>query len=236
MLSSQNPQDTPVVPSDSSRKKSKTKQQRQAKLQRQQDRETRLSQSDPSYLRHRIDTLLHRKSTSHNGKLNTKDEKTLIELQNDWTYLEKKGKIPSSLLAREEDQSREETTTNQLTTQPEPEVKPQIKLGRDSIFFDPQWNPLGLAPKSSLGLANIKFDPKKHSHDQRPQQALNIPLPETPQPKYYKLKEYSAIMESDEVLREGISSADKTVKRSASEQHSLPFVPRAVVKKRKLDE
>lgn len=97
------------------------------------------------------------------------------------------------------------------------------KLGRQSIFFDPEWNPLGLAP-SSFPHKNIKYDPKLHKHHQLTN-VLDIPLPDMPQPKYYKLRDYSAVIQSEEVLRDASPSPPK-----------VPFIPRGVqTKKRKID-
>ncbi|ANZ73798.1 BA75_00492T0 [Komagataella pastoris] len=88
-------------------------------------------------------------------------------------------------------------------------------LGKRSIFYEPQWNPLGKAPK---GFKNVPYplkNPKDYPSDPTTEK---IPIPEGPPPKYYKRK---------------ITAIEAPEERRDLYKETLQFVPRTIASTQK---
>lgn len=88
-------------------------------------------------------------------------------------------------------------------------IEPTTKLGCKSIFFDPELNPEGIAPKSFK--KNYIYYPSKkrnftQNNDYNSAIVAEIPLPNEPMPKYFKFHKNESIITSDEVITKNPST------------------------------
>ncbi|KAI5966358.1 uncharacterized protein KGF55_000667 [Candida pseudojiufengensis] len=151
------------------------------KRQKHQHKLEKLKNIDPIKLFHRIENLRNKSSKTDN------DIEYLSKLEEDWSFIEKNdlhsNKVKEILRDQQKKlklKQKEETTL----------------WGKDSIYFNPELNPLGKVPQvESLGfklsqpLKNLKINQlkkvKKYEYDPLIEK-LGVRLPDGQPPKFYK--------------------------------------------------
>ncbi|KAI5955927.1 hypothetical protein KGF54_001429 [Candida jiufengensis] len=156
----------------------------QSKIQQRQKNQFKLEKlknTDPIKLFHKIENL------KNNPSKTEKDEEYLTKLQEDWSFIEKNGLHQSKV--------------KQLLSDHEKKLKlkqkQETKLwGQESIYFNPELNPLGKVPdldnlkvKLKEPLKNLIIKNLKNVQKYEPDsliKELNIKLPKGEPPKFYK--------------------------------------------------
>lgn len=177
------------------------------KEQRQTQKLERIKNMNPQRLQRRIDEL-EQKKTKQGGHLG-QEEKVLEGLRKDLALLKKTTGIQDS---------PPESPLPGLSQAEEETPEANLSLGKNSIFYDPEWNPFGRAPEgyTNYTLTNLP-DPVSYAPDP---EAVNIPLPTEEKPKFYKpLDTVKTIFEGSAIVK------DRDVRS---------FMPTAV--KRKIDQ
>lgn len=91
-----------------------------------------------------------------------------------------------------EDQHDKDNKKEKIDTHVIPHVS--VDLKEQSIFYDPELNPLGKQPLPNIANVSMK---KYYSNKVQPNNSLrSIPLPLEPKPRFYKLKQVKQSYES----------------------------------------
>ncbi|KAH3678279.1 hypothetical protein WICMUC_001603 [Wickerhamomyces mucosus] len=168
------------------------------KEQRAKERLERLKTLDPQRLQTRVNDLRVKKE-NNNGRLIHNEQRLLQNLEKDLESITKHN-LNTNNEAEDGDLQQEQEIS-------------EVKLGRKSVFYDPEWNPIGLPPK---GFTNLEYNSIIHNTEY---DALDIPLPSEPQPKFYKLRQFETTYEAEANIKP-LKTAN--------------FVPSIVRQKRKL--
>lgn len=183
------------VTNNSGRNAKKREQKKNQQL-RQTRRLERIQRLNPDKLKQQIADLEIRKRNS-NGHLRLSEEKILENLKNDLSAWEKNQRVE----------------VNKQTTVPQEASK---ELGKRSIFFEPEWNPLGLAPP---GFPNLSVPSKNRHRCPEASQTItincvslqisSIPIPPDSPPRFYKTNAVSAIENTEykrDLLHESVNT------------------------------
>lgn len=160
----------------------KTELKQRQKIQQKQKHQHRLQKlqlQDPIRLYFQIQKL-------ENGQLDKEQQTRLKQLKDDWKFIEKNKLHQEKLQPFLEEQKRKE----------ELKKKAETKLwGKQSIYFNPELNPLGKVPdvlkllyEIEGTLANLT-NPMKSKTKYQPDpliESLGVVLPEGPRPQFYK--------------------------------------------------
>ncbi|CAN3361341.1 hypothetical protein DICA4_D30922 [Diutina catenulata] len=173
---------------DDLRKQEKEKQQRIQSRQRHQNRLAKLTAAVPAKLFYRLQKL------QETGE----DPKKTQELQADWDFIIKHG------LHKDE--------VKKLLEKHDKDVQPK---GKDSVYFNPELNPLGKAPPGFPNITKSQIKHRKPPTKDPLIKELGIVPPSGEPPKFYK-KVYNAEQTQTEVSGSAVANFTPThlVKRA----------------------
>lgn len=154
--------------------------------QKHQNQLDRLTTADP------IKVYFNLQRLSNQSDLDQHQQKRLRTLKEDWAFILKQKlhheKVTRFLEAEKEKKAARERQEKKL-------------LGSKSVYFNPEWNPLGKVPdlsNTSFGQGKLpNLQKGKHNHVYEPDPLIaewNIPMPEGEPPKFYKMVQNTSVM------------------------------------------
>ncbi|CDK25159.1 unnamed protein product [Kuraishia capsulata CBS 1993] len=178
-------------PVEAERRKQKLKEHRKSQARKVEQRLVKIADRDPGRLRDKLKAL--EEVQKEKGRLNHTEQRTLDNLRRDLRLLEtnRKGSTTSH-------------TEHDKEQQPQLSLPQTDRLGKASIFYDPEFNPYGKAPN---GYENVKYplvNPYEYPDNK---QIVDIPMPEGDPPRFYKVKDYDASLSVDEVRRDFVKES-----------------------------